>query len=305
MSACRLIFTIFYAVLLLAVSYVQTQGQDVKVSGKFLADSIKIGEPVAYSLTARYPQHLTLLFPDSTYTFFPFEFEKKIFYSTKTSNGISYDSTIYYFTSFELDQIQKLSLPAFIVSLRDCTLVAAEPDSVFLVEVAETPPDSLSAQNLPLKTNILYENVWHQFNYFIILIILTSLVIIALVIWFVFGKKIIRYFKIKKITKRHYEFITNFTENINKLSENQSSKQTEQAVFLWKKYMEYLERKPYTKLTTKETAAVTPDEVLRQSLKDIDSAIYGHTHNVVNALEYLKEFSENQFQKRLADIKHG
>jgi hypothetical protein len=306
MSACRLNFYIGYAVvLLLALCHIRTQGQDVKVSGKFLTDSIKIGEPVAYSFTAHYPQHLTLLFPDSSYSFFPFEFEKKVFFHTKTTNGISYDSTIYYFTSFELDEIQKLSLPAYIVSVRDCTVVAAEPDSVFLVAMAATPSDTLSAQNLPLKTDILYEDVRYQFNYVIVLIIITGLIILSLIIWIVFGKRIIRYFKVKKIIGKHHEFITHFTENIRQLTDTHSAKKTEQTVFLWKRYMEYLERIPYTKLTTKETAAVIPDETLRQSLKDIDSAIYGHAHKVINALEYLKEFSENQFQKRLAEIKHG
>jgi hypothetical protein len=306
MSTCRLNFySGCLVVLLLALCHIRTQGQEIKVAGKFLTDSIKIGEPVAYSFTAHYPQHLTLLFPDSTYSFFPFEFEKKIFFHTKTTNGISYDSTIYYFTSFELDEIQTLSLPAYIVSVRDCTVVAAEADSVFLVAMAATPSDTLSAQNLPLKTDILYEDVRYQFNYVIVLIIITSLIILSIIIWIVFGKKIIRYFKVKKIIKKHQEFITHFTENIKQLADSHSSKKAEQTLFLWKRYMEYIERKPYTKLTTKETTAIISDETLRQSLKDIDSAIYGHGYNVINGLEYLKQFSENQFQKRLAAIKHG
>jgi hypothetical protein len=303
MSVCRLNFIVIQIVLLFVLSL--TQAQDIKVSGKFLADSIKIGEPVAYSFTARYPQHLTLLFPDSTYTFYPFEFGRKVFFSTQTTNGFSYDSAVYYLSSFELDEIQKLSLPAFVVSVRDCTVVAAEPDSVFLVGLAEIPPDTLSAQNLPLKTDILYEDVWHQFNYFIVLIILTSLTVLTLVIWIVFGKRIIKYFKVKKFIKKHQEFINSFTLHIQQLSLSDSPEKTEKTVLLWKKYMEYLERKPYTKLTTRETVSVTPDEMLGKSLKHIDGAIYGHNQNVLNALEYLKQFSENQFQKRLAEVKHG
>jgi hypothetical protein len=291
--------------LLLITSVIHAQAQDVKVSGKFLADSIKIGEPVGYTFTARYPQHLTLLFPDSTYAFSPFEFSKKIFFSTKTTNGFSYDSTVYYFTTFELDNIQTLSLPAFVVSVRDCTVIAAEPDSVFLVGLAETPPDSLSAENLPLKTDILYEDVWHQFNYVIVLIVLTAFAVVSLIAWIVFGKRIIKYFKLKKIIKRHQEFINSFSSNLQQLNTANSSEKTEQTVLLWKKYMEYLEQKPYTKLTTRETVSITPDETLGKSLKSIDGAIYGHNQNVISALEYLMQFSENQFQKRLAEVKHG
>jgi hypothetical protein len=291
--------------LLLTCIQLQAKAQEVKVSGNFLADSIKIGEPVAYSFTARYPQHLTILFPDSTYSFFPFEFHKKVFFSTKTSNGISYDSTIYYLTSFELDKIQRLNLPAFIVSVRDCTEVAANPDSVFLISSVEIPPDSLNAQNLPLKTDTAYEDVHHQFNYFIILIILTTLAILSVVIWFTFGKRIIKYYKVKRFIKKHQEFISTYTQSVEQLNSTASSEKTEQTVLLWKKHMEYLDRKPYTKLTTKETVLVTPNDTLKESLKNIDGAIYGNNQNVTNALMYLRQFSENQFQKRLAEVKNG
>lgn len=305
MNACRLNFILVLVIILVTCWDRQVYAQDVKLVGQFQADSFKIGEPVAYSFTARYPQHLTLLFPDSLYNFAPFEFDKKAFFSTKTTNGISYDSTVYYLTSFELDKIQKLALPAYIVSVRDCTAIAAEADSIYLVEVADLPTDSINAQNLPLKTDLLYEDVWYQFNYYIGVIILIGVAVISLIVWLAFGKRIIKYFKVKKIIKKHQQFIQTFSEHIEQLINNNSSERTEQTVLLWKRYMEQLDKKPYTKLTTRETIAVTPDEVLRESLKSIDGAIYGHSQNVIASLEYLKKFSENQFQKRLAEVKHG
>ena len=306
MSLSRINFSkTFFTVLFILICALSIHAQDIKVSGKFLADSIKIGQPVGYALNAHYPQHLTILFPDSAYSFYPFEFEKKVFFPTSTTNGYSSDSTVYYFTTFEIDEIQKLSLPAFLVSIRDCTAVVAEPDSIFLIGLTTTLPDTVNAQNLPLKTSIIYEDVPYQFNYVITLIILASIIILGLVTWFIFGKRIMKYFKIRRITKKHHEFISLFTSLLQELNAQNSSEKTEQTVFLWKKYMEYLEQKPYTKLTTRETALVTPDELLKESLKNIDSAIYGHTHNVINALEYLKQFSDNQFQKKLTEVEHG
>ncbi|HET9053766.1 MAG TPA: hypothetical protein VFM90_06330, partial [Cyclobacteriaceae bacterium] len=54
--------------------------QEIKVSAGFVKDSVAIGEPVAYYLTARYPESVMALFPDSTFGFSPFEFGNKQFF---------------------------------------------------------------------------------------------------------------------------------------------------------------------------------------------------------------------------------
>src|SRR5690349_8535923 len=77
--------------------------QEIKVAGGFVKDSVQIGEPVAYYLSASYPQSLTVLFPDSVFSFAPFEYSRKTFYPTVTSHGTSRDSVIYYLTTFEID----------------------------------------------------------------------------------------------------------------------------------------------------------------------------------------------------------
>src|SRR5687768_12536023 len=87
--------------------------QDIKVSGGFLKDSVQIGEPVAYFLSATYPQSLTVLFPDSTFSFKPFEYNRKRLSPTHTVGGVSHDSVVYYLSTFEVDKIQYLNLPVF------------------------------------------------------------------------------------------------------------------------------------------------------------------------------------------------
>lgn len=295
-----------YLVSILFLFFIQDGfGQEIKVLGKFLKDSVRIGEVVGYSLSARYPQHLTVLFPDSTFSLSPFEYSSKVFFPTHTVNGISFDSAIYYMSTFEIDRTQSLQLPVFIPTAKDCTQIYTTPDSIYLVELVKNPPDSVTAQNLPLKTNTLYEKVFSQFNYVLLIIVAAILAIIALIVWIFFGKRIIRYFNTRKLIKNHQSFIQNFTATLTQLQSAFSKEESERALSLWKKYLEQLEQRPYTKLTTRETMAVMKDGWAGENLKKIDSAIYGNQTTVMEPLQNLQKIAEDHFQKKLNDIKHG
>src|SRR5689334_85076 len=77
-----LLTTLFYILFFPSI-----RAQEIKVKAKFDGDSVKIGKPVEFFLTAHYPEKLNLLFPDSTFSFAPFELQKKIYFPTKTENG--------------------------------------------------------------------------------------------------------------------------------------------------------------------------------------------------------------------------
>ena len=42
-----------------------------------------------------------------------------------------------------------------------------------------------------------------------------------------------------------------------------------------------------------------------QALSRIDQAIYGHPATVVESLENLKRFADQQFQRKLKEVQHG
>ena len=279
--------------------------QEIKVSGGFLKDSVQIGEPVAYYLSAAYPQSLTILFPDSVFSFVPFEFTKKRFYPTVTTSGTSRDSVIYYLSTFEIEKVQYLSLPVFITTARDCTAYTPMPDSVYLIELVTSPPDSVSAQDLPLKTNTLYERVFSEFNYAIIIIVVGSLLVTGVIVWVAFGKRILKHFRLKKLKKSHLKFLQAFSNQFQQVSTLFSPEKTEAAISLWKKYLEQLEQRPYTKLTTRETIHMLPNEKLGTSLQVIDCAIYGNQTSVHEPLEELKKFADERFLKKLEEVKNG
>lgn len=283
----------------------RAQENTVRVSGGFFSDSVKIGEQTAFYLSARYPLNLQVLFPDSTFSFHPFEFESKEYFPTRTEEGISLDSAVYFLTTFEVDPVLSLSLPVFVINEQDCTLFVSSPDSLSLIEVVAEVPDSLSAAQLPLKMNTAYHKVNFQFNTWVLLIILGVLVVAGVLVWIVFGKKIRRYFITRRLVRNHSKFLSAFNHRLTNLRSAFSIPGAESALSSWKKYMEQLESLPYTKLTTRETRALIRDETVLNNLRDIDRAIYGHETSVVEPLEKLRQVAETHFHQKLQQVRHG
>lgn len=294
------------AVVLLIFIQLSAFAQEIKVASGFVKDSVALGEPVSYYLTARYPERVMALFPDSTFKFSPFEFNSKKFFPTKTVNGISYDSAVYTLSTFEIDPTQHLSLPVYVTTARDCTAFESTRDSIFLIEQIKIPAgDTLAIKNLELKSNTLYERVRMQFNTVILMIVLGVLLVAAIIVWIIFGKKIIRHFRIQRLEKQFKKFIAVFTEQIEDATKTFSREKTERALSTWKKYQEQLERKPYTKLTTREIVRMDQDKALEESLSAVDKSIYGNQPVAAEPLQTLKVIAEQRFVKKIEQLRHG
>lgn len=274
--------------------------------GRFKTDSVKLGEPIEYVVTAKYPSQWQVLLPDSTFSFTPFDFQKKVFFPTRTRNNISIDSVLYVLNTFEIDSIQTLKIQAFVVLPNDCTIYESNIDTVFFKHLVNQLPDSLSAEQLPLKTNTEYNPVSWLFNYPVFSMVVGVLIVIAILIWVIFGKRIKRHFILKRLTKKHQEFIQHFDSAIDRLKDGFSPESAERSVIIWKKYMEDLVTRPYTKSTTRELKEIEKNESLVNSLHTIDRAIYGSIPpDSLDSFINLREFSRIQFNKKLEELKHG
>jgi hypothetical protein len=283
----------------------ESYGQDVVVRGGFFKDSLRVGDETGFYLATEYPTKLNILYPDSTFNFAPFEYENKRYFPTKTTKGRSYDSVIYYLSTFEIDSVQALSLPVFQLNPMDCTVFLSQPDTILLSELVKNLPDTVTLQNLPLKVNVAYENVPYIFNYLIAGIIVSVLLVIVGLVWIVFGKKIKRHYRLRRMQKAHQKFLEIFNQQVDSVKTAFSSVTTESALSQWKKYMEQLEARPYTKLTTKETLLMENNELLGRNLHTVDAAIYGHDTSVVESLESLRNFADRRFVQKLEEVKHG
>jgi hypothetical protein len=279
-------------------------GQGLEVHGKFLQDSVKIGEDATYYLTVKYPSELNILFPDSTFAYMPFEFHNRKYFPTKTNYGLSYDSVIYHLRTFETDPLQHISLPIYVVHPSDCTVVYASADSISLQALIRTLPDSISLQDLPLKRTVAFERIPTSFNYIILALVLGILIVMSGIGWMLFGKKIRRHYRIRKLQKNHNRFIEDFSSNLETLNRQPTIPVAESAAILWKSYLENLESKPYTKLTTREILKLVQNDQIRESLRSIDRTIYGNHSVSPQSFENLKAFAEDEFRKKMEEVMH-
>ncbi|QSE99090.1 hypothetical protein [Fulvivirga lutea] len=277
--------------------------QDVQVKGYFLEDSIKIGEPSPYVLTARYPSSIDLIFPDSLYNYNPYELGEKWFAATKTIDEQSYDSALYYILSFEVDSVQYLQLPVFQVAGRDSIPLYPQQDSIILTHLVKEIPDSVAAEAMPLIENTTYRYVDLALNYPYLITGIVLFIILVVIGYIVFGKSIKRWFKLRRLEKKHLKFMEEYNVQ---LQSKESIKQTEKILLVWKKYLEKLEKTPYTKMTTKELLSHEHIVRIGDELKSIDKAIYGgKQESMQETFKKLLTFAENRYLDKVNEVKHG
>lgn len=264
---------------------------------KFLSDTVKIGEPVRFAVVWTHLPEKEAFFPDSAYDFKPFEFVSKSAFPTRTA-GLSTDSVVYEFSTFETDSIQKLSLPVFILNEKDTTTLLSNEDYVFLQPTVVQLPDTLRIiENTELRILDDSFNYWYWATGFVIL------VAIGVGLYAVFGRRIRKNFRLTRMRKQYQRFIADFDRSLRKYEQLSA---TEQGLGVWKSYLENLQNIPFTTYTSKEIADLVPDKTLTESLKDIDRAIYGNRINeqTKEALEILKTYAQNSYQAKVKEIQN-
>lgn len=241
--------------------------QAQKPVGRFLTDSIEIGRPFYFALSYHHAPSAEVFFPDTTYNFYPFEMIQRDFFPTSTTDNISVDSAVYTLVSFDISKTQKLNLPIYLLSKRDCTAIFSLTDSVFLKEMIKTSVDSLT-----LKTDTKLLPVRQQINYLQIVIYLLGMLGGGIVIYAFFGRYIRKQYQLFLFGRRHKEFQNNYKKYVRATLDDVT---IGNALVLWKKHLEWLEKRPYTSYTSKEIISYLPNERLEEALKEVDSAIYG------------------------------
>jgi hypothetical protein len=295
MSDMKRIAAKIFLLTLLLFNGLVLSGQDIKVSGGFLSDSLHVGDEIFFYLSARSPKDSQVIFPDSAFNYSPFEFKRKRYYISQTTNGISRDSAVYHLSTFEVDSIQMLRIPVYQVNALDCTRFFSQWDTVRLQLLVKKLPDQISA-DLPVRATIAYQPVSSRINYPLVIIGVVLFFLLVAILWFSFGEQLNRYFRIKRMKKNHKEFMLAFNEKISQITHRFSREETEAAVTLWKKYMERINRLPYTRLTTSELRAAGKDEPVIRTLRTIDSVIYGYNEKINESLTELKSYADERFQ---------
>ena len=275
-------------------------GQEIKPRGYFSKDTVQIGEHVDFTIVVDYPRGMEILFPDSTYSFAPFEYLDKSYLTTVSDLSLSNDSVVYNLTTFQLDSIQQLTLPIFVIIDGDSTEIQTNPDELFIQQVITENVDSLN-----IKESIDYQAVDKAFNYPYLLIGLGILAVIGVLITVFFGSAIKKRYQLYRMRKSHLKFLERFKAMLDEASE--SSKKAENLLALWKSYLERLEGMPYTKLTTREIVTLDHNQEFTDTLRSMDSNIYGDfkKSDIKDLIVRLKEFGIDRFAKKLDELKHA
>ena len=276
--------------------------QDIEPQGFFIEQQAKIGEEISYTLSVRYNKNLNILFPDSTFSFGTFEYNSRVYFKTKSDNTLSFDSVVYKLSTFEIDSIHYLQLPVFILNNDDSLAIYSTIDSINLVQVVMEIPE-----NPELKANTELVNINRQFNYPYFLIGLGVLAFIAIIISLFFGKQLLKAWKIYRMKRKHKKFIERFFNLMRDVSSNNPGKTPEHVLAVWKTYMERLEKRPISKLTTKEILVLHNNGQLKDNLRLIDRSIYGGEkgNDLFASFDYLMKFSIRIYNQKITEIKYG
>lgn len=274
--------------------------------GFFSQDSVKIGTPVQYTLYFRHAPEWEVVFPDSTFSFAPFEFIRKNFYPTRTRGRLSTDSVVYTLRTFEIAPVQRLRVPVLLWQQGDTTQLLPAADSVFLREMVRAEP----THPLALKSNTRPLPVRARFNYPYALAGLGLGVVLLVGLWGLFGRRVLINYKLYKLKNDHRFFVTRYNAHIERFNRSQTLQNIETAITLWKNYLTRLEGSAINSFTTKEIAQFYgEDEDVTTALKLFDKAIYGNvisdeSSETVVAFYLLHHFADRRYEYQKEQTRH-
>ncbi len=280
--------------------------------GHFLADSIDIGRPFQYALTYRHAPTADLLFPDTSSRFAPYQVQKVAVFTTRTvgtgKSAVSIDSAVYTLLSFETDSVQLLRVPIRLINATDCTDLFTSTDTVFLRSKIKHPAAGLTQYpSLTLAAQTTLAPLQQQFNYPALGLFVAGLAGVTGLLYIVFGRIIRRQWRLYQLNRRHRRFLREFDRLTQRINADSAAETANQAIIIWKTYLERIERQPYSSLTTSEIAERVADERVTNALREADRMIYGGAFTAQSAasLTVLSDVASQRYQRQRAGLKAG
>lgn len=278
----------------------QLSAQKVQVSGYFTQDSAQLGERVGFVLKANYPESAQLIFPDSTFDFSPFVFLEKKTFVSMTSKGVTLDSTIYFLSNFSLEPSSFLSLPVFELDRYDSiTYFTNEAELKLKLNLDSIP------EQLQFKENNVYQPLDKPFNWFVFSTVIGGILLSFGILFFVFADRIKRLFRKNREKLRWLQFERKWKKLAESLQQNPNQTLADEAIGLWKGYLEHLRSQPIQEWTSSEIAAALEDTEVFKALRSIDLIIYADDEGDTSAATtYLLEVARANYQATLNQITH-
>ena len=271
---------------------------EISVRGGFLVDSIQLGVPAPFAVVALYPVDRSVIFVDSTYDFSPFEWSSMQYFTSELRDGKIYDSALYYLSSFDVQEVQWLRLPIKVAQSSDTLSFYTNNDTI-LIKGLLSP--SLASKEEKLKAQVNFQKVNLAFNYPILIWILSGSCLLGGIMFLLLRRPIRRWWKLRHIKRRHKRFRSEFEIPLQSLEKAYHVSDLQLALFLWKKYLEKLEKKPYQNMSTTEICALASNNSLSSYLVPLDAALYGsrNTEECLKHLEQLLGIADDRYYRQL------
>lgn len=279
------------------------QEKELQIEGKFLEDSVKIGQIFHYTVFVKHPKNQEIFFPSVHQNIGTFEPVKREYFVTKTKGQNSIDSAIYTFRLFNIQKSHILNFPIYVMNDQDCTLISPKPDTIFIKHLVKHPEnvnlDAIYSQiaipHLAPKTELKNILSWG----------LGVLLFAGLVYWF-FGNRIKQTYKLYLLWRKNLDFRRSFQRYFRNISNSTLGlRNLEKAFTLWKIYLESLTQIPFSTFTTKEMLDNLNVKRLDKYLNEMDSAIYGGNFSTktMDSVTELMNIANNIYQSERRKIK--
>lgn len=239
--------------------------QKIEVKGRFLADSMQLGQRVFYVLEAKFPYDVQVLMPDSTSDFGKFKLLNIKTFNSQLKGNIQKDSVLYELISFALDSIQYLRMPIYKYESGDSTIHYANKDSILLIK---------PKIDAGLQEDLQHATLNYKFNYQVWLAVLLGALVAIYTLARVYTPRVKRlYLKIAQ-RRRFKVYIKNHNAMLKTFQQAHNVDTLEKIIGNWKDAMSDISQKPVSTYTAKEINLIYKDQKLFEALQNIDKAIY-------------------------------
>jgi hypothetical protein len=270
------------------------------VDGYFMQDSAKLGERVGYVLKATYPESSQLIFPDSSFDFSPLVLLEKQTFLSHTKEGVTQDSAIYYLSNFSLDPSVYVTLPVYEFSRYDSITHYPLEAELKLKLTLDSIPEKLVFQE-----NNVYQPLEKELNWIITGILIGGILLLLLVFYFLFNKRLKAYFGDLSEKRRWKKFEKKWKIQTSELNQNPTIELADEVIGLWKGYIESITNLPVKEWTSSEIGLQLEDPEIFKSLRAIDMIIYaGVSAQSEEATNYLLQVAKEKFERKISKNKH-
>ena len=293
---------IFPFIFLLVFGNALAQEQEnYRIEASFKEDSFRLGQLLHFHLNISYPKDRVAIIPDSAYNFSPFEYVTKTYITTQIDSLYAYDSIVYTLSSFEINSVQRLTVPLAFFKGKDTLKFNTATDSVFNKRLINFNVNATLQEDTQLLSTI------QKINYPYLIAGALVLLLTLLILYKLFGKIIIKRYRLIILNTTHKKFIKEYDVLASDFKKTADLRMIEQTLGVWKNYLTCLESRPINTFTTKELIGLYDQEELQSTLQSLDRNVYGGvaSKDSNDALQTIKRFTNRRFQIRRREITNG